>query len=61
MHSLFLLTPLGLALLAAADAAFSCPTRTRQFDDLDAPAWRVVMDDDRAPPGSDEQTGDDDK
>jgi cbb3-type cytochrome oxidase maturation protein len=60
MNSLFLLIPLGLVLLAVAVAAFFWATRSGQFDDLDAPAWRVVMDDDRAPPGSDEQTGDDD-
>lgn len=61
MTILFLLIPLGLLLLAVAVAAFFWATRSGQFDDLDAPAWRVVMDDDRAPPRSDEQAGDDDK
>jgi cbb3-type cytochrome oxidase maturation protein len=47
---LYLLIPLGLLLLAFAVGAFFWATRSGQFDDLDAPAWRVVMDDDRAPP-----------
>lgn len=50
MTILYLLIPLGLLLLALAVAAFFWATRAGQFDDLDAPAWRVVMDDDRAPP-----------
>lgn len=56
MTILYLLIPLGLLLLALAVAAFFWATRSGQFDDLDAPAWRVVMDDDRAPPArGDEQ------
>ena len=50
MTILYLLIPLGLLLLALAVAAFFWATRSGQFDDLDSPAWRVVMDDDRAPP-----------
>jgi len=55
---LYLLIPLGLLLLALAVAAFFWATRSGQFDDLESPAWRVVMDDDRAPPplpGSDDR------
>ena len=50
MTILYLLIPLGLLLLALAVAAFFWATRSGQFDDLESPAWRVVMDDDRAPP-----------
>jgi len=49
MTILYLLIPLGLLLLGLAVAAFFWATRTGQFDDLDSPAWSVVMDDDRAP------------
>lgn len=49
MTILFLLIPLGLLLLAVAVAAFFWATRSGQFDDLDTPAWSVVMDDDRRP------------
>lgn len=49
MTILFLLIPLGLILLGIAIASFFWATRNGQFDDLDSPAWSVVMDDDRAP------------
>ena len=49
MTILYLLIPLGLILLGLAVAAFFWATRSGQFDDLESPAWSVVMDDDRAP------------
>ena len=49
MSILYLLIPLGLVMLAIGIAAFFWATRSGQFDDLEAPAWSVVMDDDRAP------------
>lgn len=49
MTILYLLIPLGLILLALAVWAFFWAVGSGQFDDLDSPAWRVVMDDDRAP------------
>ena len=49
MTILFLLIPLGLLLVAIAVGAFFWATRTGQFDDLDSPAWSVVLDDDRHP------------
>jgi cbb3-type cytochrome oxidase maturation protein len=57
---LFLLIPLGLLLLGIAVAFFFWATRSGQFDDLESPAWRVVMDDDRRPPGDRRQADDDD-
>ena len=27
--------------------------RSGQYDDLESPAWRILMDDDRRPPGAD--------
>jgi len=49
---LFLLIPLGLVLLGLAVAAFFWAVGSGQFDDLDSPAWSVVMDDDKSPRGS---------
>ena len=49
MSILYLLIPLGLLLLTIAVGAFFWATRAGQFDDLESPAWRVVMDDDRTP------------
>ena len=49
MTILYLLIPLGLILLGLAVGAFFWATRAGQFDDLESPAWSVVLDDDRAP------------
>lgn len=49
MTILFLLIPLGLLLVGIAVGAFFWATRSGQFDDLDSPAWSVVLDDDRQP------------
>lgn len=67
MNILYLLIPLGLVLLGLAVAAFFWAVRAGQFDDLDTPAMRVVMDDDTKPaaentrnpaPGSDSDPDD---
>lgn len=57
MSILYLLIPLGLLMLAGGIAAFFWATRSGQFDDLESPAWSVVMDDDRAPRKTNERTG----
>ena len=49
MSILYLLIPLGLLLLGAAIWAFFWAVGSGQFDDLDSPAWSVVMDDDKSP------------
>ena len=51
MSILYLLIPLGLILLGCAVAAFFWAVGSGQFDDLESPAWSVVLDDDRAPDG----------
>jgi cbb3-type cytochrome oxidase maturation protein len=56
---LFLLIPLGLLLLGLAVAAFFWATKSGQFDDLESPAWSVVMDDDRAPDSVNRRNKDD--
>ena len=53
MNIIYVLIPLGLVLLIAAVAAFFWAVRSGQFDDLESPAWRILLDDDRAPPTDD--------
>jgi len=55
---LYFLIPLGLVLLGLAVWAFFWAVGSGQFDDMDTPAWRVVMDDDRAPPARAEEKED---
>jgi len=58
---LYLLIPLGLLLLGLGVAAFFWATKSGQFDDLDSPAWSVVMDDDRAPGNFPQRSDEDSK
>jgi len=44
MTILFVLVPLSLLLLAVALAAFFWAVRAGQFDDLDTPAVRILID-----------------
>ena len=46
MKILFLLIPLSLLLLGIALWAFFWAVRSGQFDDLDSPAYRILLDDD---------------
>lgn len=46
MTILYMLIPLGLVLLGVAIWAFMWAVRTGQFDDLEGPAHRILMDDD---------------
>ena len=49
MSILYVLIPLALLLLGLAVWAFFWAVGSGQFDDLDTPAMRVVMDDDSRP------------
>ena len=49
MEILFVLIPLSLVLLGVAVWAFFWAVRTGQFEDLDSPAYRILMDDDERP------------
>ena len=49
MSILYLLIPLGLVLLGLAVAAFFWAVGSGQFDDLEGPAWEILMDDDEPP------------
>ncbi|BAZ95418.1 hypothetical protein TspCOW1_27360 [Thiohalobacter sp. COW1] len=46
MDILYLLIPLALVLLLIAIGAFIWASRSGQFDDLEGPAHRILMDDD---------------
>ena len=48
MSILYLLIPLGLVLLGVAIWAFMWAVRSGQFDDLEGPAHRILMDDDES-------------
>ncbi len=52
MSILYLLIPLALLLLGLAVWAFFWAVGSGQFDDLDTPAIRVVLDDDEKPEAS---------
>lgn len=58
MEVLYLLIPLSLVLVAAIAGALWWAVRSGQFDDLEAPAWRILFDDD-SPPEPPERAGDD--
>ena len=55
MSMIFVLIPLALLVLAAAVWALVWAIRNRQFDDLDAQGWSVVLDDDSRPPNDDDE------
>ena len=55
MNILYLLIPLALLLLGGAVWAFFWAVSSGQFDDLDTPAVRVILDDDRKPPEKSER------
>ncbi|KIA79170.1 cbb3-type cytochrome oxidase assembly protein CcoS [Chromobacterium amazonense] len=46
MESLYLLIPLSLVLAFVIGAIFWWATRAGQFDDMEGPAHRILMDDD---------------
>ena len=49
MEILYLLIPLAVLLVVFIAAAFFWAVRSGQFDDLEGPAHRILMDDDRPP------------
>ena len=55
MNVLYILIPLALLLLAGAVWVFFWAVGSGQFDDLDTPAMRVVMDVDTKPPETEEK------
>ena len=49
MESLYLLIPLSVVVVFFIGIAFWWSVRNGQFDDLEGPGYRIVMDDDTAP------------
>lgn len=45
MEVIYLLVPLSLLFLVVAIAGFLWAVRSEQFDDLDGPAHRIILDD----------------
>jgi cbb3-type cytochrome oxidase maturation protein len=56
MDILFLLIPLSLLLVFVIGVVFFWSVRSGQFDDLEGPGYRVLMDDD-LPPDNDVSMG----
>lgn len=48
MDILYLLIPISVVLVFAIGVTFWWSVRSGQFDDLEGPSYRVLMDDDRA-------------
>ena len=53
MNILYILIPLALLILAIAVWVFFWAVGSGQFDDLDTPAMRVILDDDKKPADDD--------
>lgn len=49
MSILLVLIPLSLVLLGLGIAAFFWAVRNDQFEDMDSPAWKILLDDDTRP------------
>ena len=61
MEILYLLIPMALGIVGVALWAFLWAVRTGQFDDLEGPAHRILMDDDDPRLPGRQQSYDDDK
>jgi len=49
MSILLILIPLSLVLLIIGIAAFFWAVRNDQFEDMESPAWKILLDDDTRP------------
>ena len=56
MNILYLLIPLGLVLVVIMVAVFFWAAKAGQFDDLQAPAVQILLDDDSTPMRHDGKT-----
>ncbi|MGC3963710.1 MAG: cbb3-type cytochrome oxidase assembly protein CcoS [Rhodocyclaceae bacterium] len=52
--SLYILVPLSIVLVFVIAGIFWWSVRSGQFDDLEGPAWKVLLDDERPAPDVDE-------
>ncbi|HPE60671.1 MAG: cbb3-type cytochrome oxidase assembly protein CcoS [Thiothrix sp.] len=46
MEALFMLIPIAIGVMIVVVIAFVYTVRSGQYDDLEGPAWRILMDDD---------------
>lgn len=60
MESIYLLIPISVILVFGIALAFWWSVRSGQFDDLEGPGFRVLMDDDERPPPAQNATQSDD-
>lgn len=58
MEILYLLIPLSVILVFIIAVMFWWSLRNGQYDDLEGPGYRILMDDDRPPPANVEATAD---
>jgi len=49
MDIIYLLLPIALIIVVIIIAVFYWAVKSDQFDDLEGPAYRILMDDDNAP------------
>lgn len=54
MESLYLLIPVSVVIVFLIGLVFWWSLRSGQFDDMEGPAYRVLMDDDKAPAGGED-------
>lgn len=50
MSILYLMIPMGILIVVGALWAFFWAVDSGQFDDLESPSWRILLDDDTQPP-----------
>ena len=56
MESLYLLIPVSVAIVFLIGVVFWWSLRSGQFDDMEGPAYRVLMDNDKVPEEDGEAT-----
>lgn len=56
MEILYLLIPVSVVLVFAIAVAFWWSVKSGQFDDLEGPGFRILMDDDKPRPTGDSQS-----
>lgn len=61
MESLYLLIPVSVLLVFAIGVVFWWSLKSGQMEDLEGPAYRVLMDDDRAQPDPDTKAAEEGK
>lgn len=56
MESVYLLIPVSVVLVFGIAAAFWWSVKSGQFDDLEGPGFKVLMDDDERPPRASDES-----